>query len=485
MGGAVGIIVTNAGVVDLRNLRIRGAQVGVEMGGSKQCALKWVFVEGCATGFRLLGSDNTLLQHCLAKGAISEGVFAGSAGLVWENGVLWSNTAAVSLGSGSLTVRNSILGALGAGSYIYSDKALGGQLDTDYNCIFLTNGAMMGYKQGTPTRIYHTVSRWVRDTENDEHSLTGDPLFYNAQEGDYHLLSKEGRFNLATTSFVSDARSSLLIDAGDPFSVYTNEISPNGKRCNIGLYANSPEASKTATNSVLVVLSLNDGGRVEGAKVLHWGSHGNATGHTVSVKFSADGGSSWVVLGSNINASEDSFVWDTRLNASTALGVWSVTDEVETNVFDRSDVYFAVRNLPLSFYVNDTSTNGDAYTTSAGDPNNLGVYPTAPKDSVAGILSAWDLEPGDTVYVDTGQYWIENTLTIDRFDAWESTNDAGSIQELTANRVTIQGSTNEHAGGTIFTKYGDGNIIYLDSALGVAVRNLTLQTRWAKNWRSS
>ena len=473
-GKTMGISLTNAGLVELRNMSIRNAETGVNIENSQQCVLDWIFVEGGTTGFRINESDYTTFQHCLVKGASSKGLsVANSGGLVWETGILWSNTYAISLESGGIAVQNSILGVFGAGSCVYYNP--GSALAADYNVIFLTNGAVAGYQLGTLPTIYHTVSRWVNDTGNDGHSFTGDPLFYNVVGGDYHLLSEGGRFDPGIKNFISDSRTSPGIDAGDPSSVYTNELSPHGRRCNIGLYANSAEASKTSTNSALVVLSLNDGGYVRGAKTLFWNARGNATGHTVSVWFSADGGSGWALLGSNIPASQRFFVWDTRLNSSSVLGVWQVQDEVESAVFDRSDVFFAVRNDPLNFYVNDASIDGDAYTTSVGDPANLGSSPAEPKDSVAGILDAWDLEPGDTIYVDTGQYWIENTLTIDRFDAWESTNAAESSVEIIANRVTIQGSTNEQAGGTVLNKYGGGGVIQLDNAIGVALRNLVLR----------
>ncbi len=54
------------------------------------------------------------------------------------------------------------------------------------------------------------------------------------------------------------------------------------------------------------------------------------------------------------------------------------------------------------YYVNDGSTAGDIYCTAGGDDANNGTSSTTPKRTIQAIIDTYDLEPGDTVYVDTG-----------------------------------------------------------------------------------
>lgn len=74
-------------------------------------------------------------------------------------------------------------------------------------------------------------------------SITADPLFADPANFDYHLKSQAGRWN--GSAWVMDAAHSPCIDAGHPASDYTNEPAANGGRVNIGLYGNTPYASKS------------------------------------------------------------------------------------------------------------------------------------------------------------------------------------------------------------------------------------------------
>ncbi|MHC1756430.1 MAG: right-handed parallel beta-helix repeat-containing protein [Methanosarcina sp.] len=70
-----------------------------------------------------------------------------------------------------------------------------------------------------------------------------NPLFTNQKGNDYHLRSAGGRWNGKV--WVKDIGSSPCIDAGKPFSDYSNEPEDNGQRINIGRYGNTEEASKS------------------------------------------------------------------------------------------------------------------------------------------------------------------------------------------------------------------------------------------------
>lgn len=478
-GVANGVEILQSGGVEIRDLRIRNALSGVNLKDSDSGVIEWVDVVGGTAGFEINRPSDIRISHCVAREVSSAGLLVNdreSKRVDWQSGVLWSNRYGVYIQSGSLTFSNSVIGVFGVDGYAYYQSAAS-VFAPDYNDLFLGDGACALYRSASPQPIIcQNISRLVRDIGVDRHSLSVDPRFYNSSQGDFHLLSTTGRYDTATRSFVSDEETSPLIDSSSPSAAWTNEPAPNGGRLNMGLYGNTWQESKTPSNASLHVLSLNDGGRVEGVWSLYWVARGAATGHSVRLEYSADAGSTWLGIVTNVAASGGLYVWDTRSYPSSIRGVWRVTSENDTNVYGQSDALFAVRNQPLSFFVNDGVTNGDVYCSALGGAGNSGVLPSSPKDTVQGVLDEWDLEPGDTIYVDTGSYLLPNTIHVTRFDAWDqSTNLVALQQGFSTNRMLIQGSTNEAAGGTVFSKFGGGDAVWLDESPGVMLRHLNIQ----------
>ncbi|HEY7118485.1 MAG TPA: NosD domain-containing protein, partial [Tepidisphaeraceae bacterium] len=72
----------------------------------------------------------------------------------------------------------------------------------------------------------------------------------------------------------------------------------------------------------------------------------------------------------------------------------------QTNVYGRGDTGVT----GTVYYVNDGSTTEDGLTTVAGAAGNNGLTPATPALSVAQILAAYALNPGDVIVVDTGDY---------------------------------------------------------------------------------
>jgi len=64
-------------------------------------------------------------------------------------------------------------------------------------------------------------------------------------DGDYHLKSQAGRWDILRKSWVKDQVTSPCIDAGDPNSPLGEEPFPNGGRINMGAYGGTAEASKS------------------------------------------------------------------------------------------------------------------------------------------------------------------------------------------------------------------------------------------------
>jgi hypothetical protein len=98
-----------------------------------------------------------------------------------------------------------------------------------------------------------------------------------------------------------------------------------------------------------------------------------------------------------------------------------------------------------------------------------GVSPAAPKRWLSEIVDTYDLEPGDIIYVDTGNYLLESPTVFGDLDG----GDTFSLDP--ARQVTVQGSTNQFDGGTLFiVPEPDRNAIELDRAYGVRFRNLQI-----------
>jgi hypothetical protein len=157
--------------------------------------------------------------------------------------MMWSNRQqSVRLKGDGLVVRNSAIASINQDVLSYY---LGnGRLTADFNSIYVTNGAAVGYLASN-AEIIASLYAWTLATGCDSHSLSNSPGFVDPVAGDFHEKSTNvmGRY-LRGYGWTNDVEASVLIDAGDPSSVYQNEPEPNGLRINIGLYGNSSESSK-------------------------------------------------------------------------------------------------------------------------------------------------------------------------------------------------------------------------------------------------
>ena len=58
-------------------------------------------------------------------------------------------------------------------------------------------------------------------------------------------------------------------------------------------------------------------------------------------------------------------------------------------------------NGGTDYYVNDSSTVGDVFTSAPGDNAASGKDAAHPMASISALLAAYDLDPGDIIHVDT------------------------------------------------------------------------------------
>ncbi len=116
------------------------------------------------------------------------------------------------------------------------------------NCIFWSNTDERGVDQsaqiysGTPIINYSCIQGWTGSLGGIG-NIGANPLFADAENGDYHLKSEVGRWDPESESWAINDVTSPCIDTGDPNSDWTAELWPHGRRINMGAYGGTPQAS--------------------------------------------------------------------------------------------------------------------------------------------------------------------------------------------------------------------------------------------------
>ncbi|MEN6427796.1 MAG: hypothetical protein ABFE13_20775 [Phycisphaerales bacterium] len=93
-----------------------------------------------------------------------------------------------------------------------------------------------------------------------EGDFSDDPLFVDAERGDYHVRSERGRYWPKHDVWVLDDVSSPCIDAGDRAGDFSREPMPNGARLNVGAHGGTAFAERSETP---FDVDVNDDGLVD------------------------------------------------------------------------------------------------------------------------------------------------------------------------------------------------------------------------------
>lgn len=412
-----------------------------------------------------------LLAHSATNGLYSEASY----GVYVDQSVISSNAegavrADVQLqvgavntnrGSAFASVSNSILTVRGSRVPIYSGTA---HVYGNYNDLYATDGGLVGLlTDSSLSREFDSVNAWYNECGQEFASLSHEPLFADARQNDFHLRSAEGRWT--AEGFVQDAVTSPLLDAGDPAKDVGEELAPNGNRINLGRYGGTAEASMTPADGSLVLISLNDGGKAGGADFpVAWLARGSTTNSTLKIEYSSDNGATWQTLATDVPAAQSVWYWDTTVLEPSVQGRLRLTSSDGTQV--QNATYFSVRNVgdAFAFYINDSSTEGDEYCTAVGDNNQDGLTPATPMADLNALLERYDLDSGDTVYVDVGVYRSGST-------PWQITQ-ADTAGDMVSAPVVIQGPTNGILGGAVLDRQGNPSGMQISYAIGLEVRNL-------------
>ena len=105
----------------------------------------------------------------------------------------------------------------------------------------------------------------------------------------------------------------------------------------------------------------------------------------------------------------DNFTFAWTISANLALGAGYQVQVTANNGAQPSGLSqgsFMIVNNGHSYYINDSSTVGDVYSTAVGNDANSGKDPAHPMATLAALLQAYNLGPADTVFIDTGNYTL-------------------------------------------------------------------------------
>ena len=416
----------NAAYVNLSSFHLDEFQSGVVMQeNTRQCRLIDLDIRGAAeAGVVMEKATDNHLERVLIRDGQTDAIQAGQGRFTMNGCVIWSNQgSALLLGQGmQVGMTNSVLEVSGVGRYCYHSLTTA-TINANYNNLLVRNGAEVATVNN---QSYPRIPQWTRGSgQQDTYSLGVDPLFHDPASGHFHLRSKAGRYDPTTGQWTNDVSGSELpdfsplIDMGSPQTAWSNEPAPHGSRRNIGLYGNTPLASKSDTNAWVQVITGSGGGLTFGTFSLTWGYGGTITsGQTARLEYSFDNGlANWILIATVPNIGNRTHLWPSNEKLAGAdrwrtspAARWRLLVGGSTNVMDMTDNYFQLRNHPFSYYLNDDSILNDVFTTNApGNDNNLGFYPEAPKRNLHSLLEIVDLEPSDQVYIDTGVYYLANT----------------------------------------------------------------------------
>ncbi|MDD4737285.1 MAG: hypothetical protein PHP44_14405, partial [Kiritimatiellae bacterium] len=476
--GRRGVLLTqNASFIDISGIALDGGNSSVYLSNGQRLSLcSNIFKNsvgspgvGYNAAVSVLRSGSNSVANCVFRNNRTALYRGSSATISLDKNTFFGNTTVFSAFDGQ--IYNSVI----SGGVLFENgqpSAL-----SDYNLFY-----------GVDIPGYRSLREYQKAVGGWWHSSVADPLFADAANGDFHPKSQKGRWDPAALSWVYDPETSPLVDFGDPTADYANESPPNGSNVNAGAYGNTWQASRTPTNARLLVLSLTDGGTLEvpGDKV-YWRAYNMPPGATVRIELSQDSGNTWLPVVTNISASAGEYAWMNTNYPSTFEARWRVVYEADTGVSDATDADFAFHNGPYTYYLNDESQDNDVYCTAAGNDGNSGTRDDDPMYSLKALLDAYELVPGDIIYVDTGHYVQSANATFTALDSG-STNEPIRVIGSPQGTVFDRGSSSSTAYGLSFngTKHvevsylmvsGGGVGYQLNSATGIVLRNCAAQNQ--------
>ena len=406
--------------------------IGLQLDYSYSCIVTGNVVRANAdSGMELWDANFSVVRNNLILTNGWYGISDWSGNVLIENNTIARNDwAQIDVASWPrITIRNNIIWAHGEWATAI-DNWSDDPPESDYNLFHLTGAALFGYHAGDVP----SFPEWRTRTGQDMHSLARDPLLVDPAGGDYHLQSTRGSYHDGAWS--TDPETSSGIDLG--FGLAGAEPAPNSTpghgpslgRRNLGAYGGTAEASLTPTGRVVFLYEpIGESSYLDQATPIDirwtWRGLGWSSNDAVLVEYSTNAGGAWATVlgGDAVPLTNGILAWtvdalpvslDYRVRITWTQDV-SVTDATVTN--------FRI-GKPFVWYVNDGSTSNDEWCVAVGSDTNDGLRPDRPRATVQSILAECNVEPGDTIRIDTGYYAMTNDIEL---ESWHSGQDGAPV----------------------------------------------------------
>ncbi|MBW7992180.1 MAG: hypothetical protein FVQ84_19490 [Planctomycetes bacterium] len=233
----------------LAGFTITGGNAGIYCSAASPAVTFCNIVGNIGAGIELHNGSNPAITHCDIVSNTGSGL----------------SMIAIQGGRHSLYNEPTIANCVIAENY---QHGISGGMPTITNCTIVSN-SQVGISDSRPTItnsiIYYNAldSDLVQIESNVTAAITytdvqggwpgqgnidADPLFADSDNGDYHLKSQTGRWDLTSRGWIADDVTSPCIDAGDPDTPIGLELLPNGGIINMGIYGGTSQASKSLGN---------------------------------------------------------------------------------------------------------------------------------------------------------------------------------------------------------------------------------------------
>lgn len=277
--------------------------------------------------------------------------------------------------------------------------------------------------------------------------ITSGYLSTGAPNGDgkddnFHEKSLYGSFKPGA-GFSIDNVQSPAIDRGRPGDPFNLEPANNDGYVNVGTYGNSAEASKSPAQYVLVA-NPNGGERLAQKTnySVRWRSNGFAGNVNIEHSTLGYGGPFTSLVANTPNTGTYNWFINQATFSVSDQYVIRITSVGTPAITDVTDAVFSVTPPIAKYYVNDAATAGDEYTTAIGNDANDGLTSATPKASIRAILETYDLEFGDTLFVDNGIYSLTTNIPILHADSGVTIKDpTGAGHSALLDRGNVSGGS--------------------------------------------
>ncbi len=421
---------------------------------------------------------------------------AGSGAQVTNNTVYQPSGDAVLVqgGSSNVLLRNNILWVeTGFDLNVNADSETG--FNSDYNDLYTTAIGQVASWQGTARP---TLIDWEAATLLDQDSIFADPLFAGLATGangnpgyvnltndgradNFHLLSPYGYFTgssapvadlvtgkaellpnselSSTTTPAYSGPMSPAIDRGDPSYSYANEPAPNGGFINLGSDGNTPLASVSPGQYVLVTRPGGGQSWPEGQTfTISWRSQDTLGTVDIDLVEQSDPSVDIPIAVGVANSGSYSWAIPTTITPAADYGIKVTRDD---DAASGTSQPFAVGPPVHIYYVNPGVIIPGDNATNPGNDANDGLSWASPKASISGVLNSYTLGPGDIIEVDDGTYDLSTNIVIPSQDNGFSIVGVGSA-------ILNRGST-----------LSSSDVIQLAGASNVTLENLQLTGGYA------